>query len=100
MAYIPRKSKRKYWEKPDGENKQSWGKTYNPFYNSSVWRKTRKSYIVRNPMCVHCKREGIDKFGTVIDHIIPISKGGEKLNPTNFQTLCESHHNSKSAKEK
>lgn len=35
----------------------------------------------------------------VTDHIKPINEGGEKLNPKNFQTLCDTHHNQKSGRE-
>lgn len=34
------------------------------------------------------------------DHIIPVSMGGAELDPRNFQGLCHTCHNSKSARER
>lgn len=72
----------------------------NDFYNSWPWRKLRKRFLESNPLCVYCNKAGIVSVATVVDHIIPINKGGERLNEQNLQPLCEHHHNSKSAKEK
>ena len=35
----------------------------------------------------------------MVDHIKPISIGGDRLHQSNLQTLCNSCHNKKSAKE-
>lgn len=70
------------------------------FYNSWPWRKLRKSFLDKNPLCLHCELVGAVTKATVADHVIPINKGGERLSESNLQALCEHHHNSKSAKEK
>lgn len=70
-------------------------RTGQEFYNNRAWRKLRGWYIRNNPLCVHCKTEGIIKAGDVVDHIIEIKNGGEKLNSLNLQTLCHLHHNRK-----
>lgn len=62
----------------------------------SKWRKARKAYLRRNPLCVECMREGRLTPATVIDHIIP-HRGDERLfwNQGNWQPLCQSCHNRK-----
>lgn len=69
------------------------------FYNSRVWRKTRKRFLEQNPLCVECAEVGDVVVATVLDHIVPINRGGEKLNESNFQAMCAAHHNAKSARE-
>lgn len=69
------------------------------FYNSRAWRKARKLFLDKNPLCKHCEVNNEVVKAKVVDHIVPINKGGEKLNESNFQSLCESCHNKKSASE-
>lgn len=69
------------------------------FYNSWAWRKIRKIFLGSNPLCKHCEDKGITEIATVVDHIIAINRGGDKLNEDNFQSLCESCHNKKSSSE-
>lgn len=69
------------------------------FYNSWAWRKIRKVFINKNPLCKHCDDKGMTEVATVVDHIKPINLGGDRLNEDNFQSLCESCHNKKSANE-
>ena len=71
------------------------------FYHSKAWRMTRKFYIKANPLCEECKRQSpsIIKSAFVVDHIKPITLGGNKLDFSNLQSLCTMHHNKKSAKE-
>ena len=69
-------------------------------YGSYRWQKASALFLKRNPLCIQCKKEGIIHPSEVTDHIVPISEGGEIWNPTNWQPLCKSHHNSKSASER
>lgn len=64
------------------------------------WRKERLDYLADNPLCVECKDAGEIVAATVVDHIIP-HKGDQKLfwRRSNWQGLCEMHHNSKTARE-
>lgn len=43
--------------------------------------------------------EGCDAPATQVDHVIPLSQGGARLDPANFQALCEPHHRTKTARE-
>jgi 5-methylcytosine-specific restriction protein A len=67
------------------------------FYHSPAWKKTRKAYIQRNPICVWCEEEGVITEGAIVDHIKEIRDGGETLSFDNLQTLCLRHHNQKTA---
>ena len=62
------------------------------------WQKARKSFLKKNPLCVHCQQENIIKPATVVDHIKP-HRGDMKLfwDRDNWQPLCETHHNRKTA---
>lgn len=64
------------------------------------WRKARKSFLVSHPLCEHCKEQGVVTLATVVDHIVP-HKGNKELfwDMDNWQSLCESCHNRKTASE-
>ncbi|WP_322925339.1 HNH endonuclease [Paenibacillus campi] len=66
----------------------------------SQWRKAREGYLRKHPLCVHCRERGILKEATVVDHIIP-HKGDKELfwERDNWQPLCETCHNVKTATE-
>ncbi|AMP65638.1 HNH endonuclease [Campylobacter jejuni] len=64
------------------------------FYNSVAWRKLRNAFINKNPFCAKC-----GKFAKIIDHIVPIKQGGEKLSEENLQSLCIVCHNEKTKNE-
>lgn len=69
-------------------------------YKTSRWAKLRAVHLRENPYCVHCQNEGVTKVGRVVDHILPVRLGGDMWEPSNLQTLCDSHHNIKSNKER
>ena len=95
MPTLP-KSKRPYWIPKQKVQPYS----QETFYHSTAWRNLRKLHITQNPLCAECKRRGIVKVGYVVDHITPISKGGEALDERNLQTLCKRHHAIKTGKER
>lgn len=70
------------------------------FYNSRTWRNLRRRFLDTNPLCVVCKQYDKVNAATVADHIVPINKGGEKLNEDNLQAMCARCHNAKSARDK
>lgn len=86
-SYIPKiKSKR--------------DKTTDRFYTSKAWRTLRKWHLSNNPYCAECERNNINTLAQMVDHIEPIEQGGEKLNEDNLQSMCNSCHAKKSAKER
>lgn len=70
-------------------------KTTDPFYLSPEWRKYTRWWLSQHPLCASCKRPG-----RIVDHIKPISEGGERLDPANTQTMCSRCHNQKTGRER
>lgn len=97
MAQSPKKIQRCYVPEHKAFEREN---DNSKFYNSWPWRIAAKRYKLANPLCVECDKIGIVTPVKVVDHIIPINKGGERLDKANFQSLCESCHNKKSAGEK
>lgn len=64
------------------------------------WRKARAIYLSEHPLCVHCKDAGRVKAAVVVDHIQP-HRGDYGLfwDRSNWQALCVTHHNRKTAAE-
>lgn len=61
-----------------------------------AWVKFRKYIIsIRPPVCVWagCGHAGVDGDGTMhLDHIVPLTEGGARLDPDNVRWLCHHHH--------
>jgi 5-methylcytosine-specific restriction protein A len=96
---------KKYWEhtaqrKPLPQQKQWTSDALAKQYHTSTWRRLRKVFLVNNPICVMCETIGKFTPANVVDHIVPIRKGGEFLEWENLQSLCASCHNSKTMKER
>lgn len=74
----------------------------NNFYSSTLWRKLRESVIHRDKnICQMCEQP-IERSGkpAQVDHIKPINKGGQTIDPANLQTLCYKCHAAKTSKDK
>jgi 5-methylcytosine-specific restriction protein A len=86
-------------EANDKEYNKQRGSAYERGYDN-WWRKYRKSFLRKNPLCVECLKNNLYIPSTRVDHIIP-HKGNRKLfrDPNNHQALCESCHNRKTATE-
>ena len=69
------------------------------FYNSREWRLKRHEHLAEEPLCRECRRRGRLARATVVDHIVPIRFGGERLDDGNLQSLCASCHSRKSITE-
>lgn len=57
------------------------------FYGSKEWQRVRYIILSKNPFCIECERPA-----DVVDHITPITKGGDKLNLDNLQPMCHKCH--------
>ena len=79
--------------------KQAWNITQFK-YNSTKWIGLRDTFRDTFRLCKNCQEQGKITPMYVVDHIIPISQGGEPYDWDNLQSLCESCHNAKSAKER
>ena len=64
-------------------------------YNAE-WRRARKAFLQKHPLCVQCLKEGFITPATVVDHIIP-HRGDGKLfwDENNWQPLCKDCHDQK-----
>ena len=60
------------------------------------WHKVAKLVRASEPICRHCKKN----VAEMVDHIVPLSKGGERLALDNLQPLCNSCHRTKTIKDK
>jgi len=66
------------------------------FYSKDArWLAIRKKKLQATPTCEECKFEK----ATTVDHIKPISQGGDKYDWNNLQSMCRRCHSSKSARE-
>ena len=57
------------------------------FYQSTAWRKLRAIKLKEEPMCEECARLGRLTPAQMVDHIVPINKGGAGLDLDNLQSL-------------
>ena len=80
-------------------NKQYSNGSAGNFYSSSAWLKLRNYKRLLNPICESCESLGLIIPYHTIDHIKPISEGGEALSLDNLQTLCKQCHAIKTGKE-
>ena len=96
MPTINRKSPRAPWQK---ERKAFGGMRVDNsrFYHSREWIALRNAFRAANPLC-----KNVDECGGAthtVDHIIPISEGGARLDWNNLAPLCQSCNASKTGKQ-
>lgn len=70
------------------------------FYQSRKWRTLRALKLQKDPLCEECMRKGMLVSAQMVDHIIPINKGGAPLDLNNLQSLCNHCHAVKTARDK
>lgn len=65
-------------------------------YQTARWRRARAAFIRLNPICSWptCAART-----TVVDHIVPRSRGGSTWDRANWQGLCKPHHDEKTRRE-
>lgn len=89
----------------DFVNPWSGSRHYSPrpthkVYKDRRWEPLRKSVLDKQPLCVHCLKEGRTTLATDIDHILPIREApGLAFTLSNLQPLCSKCHGIKTAKE-
>jgi 5-methylcytosine-specific restriction protein A len=47
----------------------------------------RRRWLEAHPLCCHCEAKGRTAIAIIVDHVIPLSKGGPD-DETNLQSLC------------
>lgn len=70
------------------------------FYQSRKWRALRTLKLQKDPLCEECMRKGMLVPAQMVDHIVPINKGGAPLDLNNLQSLCNHCHAVKTARDK
>ena len=70
------------------------GRVMTRFYSTAAWQKIAKAQLA--PMCQGCDSAP----ATVVDHIVPITNGGQKRERANLQSLCRVCHQEKTNREK
>lgn len=71
----------------------------NKWRHTAAYKRLRDAFIRGNPKCVICEAEGRFTIATVVDHIEPVSEGGNAFDWGNLQSLCETCHNRKTGRE-
>lgn len=61
--------------------------TADGFYNSRTWKRMRIMHLNSEPLCRDC-----GTAAQMVDHIQPIHLGGEPLDDSNLQSLCNQCH--------
>ena len=81
--------------------KQSKNRSGDPFYSSRAWMRIRDERRRIEPLCRMCwEEEGRIEPVFAVDHIKPRRDCPElELDIDNTQSLCERHHNEKTARE-
>ena len=64
------------------------------------WRKARRRYLEKHPLCAECAKHGRYVRATDVDHIVP-HRGDPALfwDENNWQPLCHSCHSQKTRRE-
>ena len=88
-------------KKKVAENYRKYGRDERAqsFYESPAWKIARRKQLEAMPYCEECLKEGKRVKATIVDHIVPIRRGGERYASSNLQSLCWSCHSRKSVLE-
>lgn len=69
-------------------------------YSTAAWQTARKVQLKKQPLCQACQRQGRTTAASVCDHIQPVRLDGNFWDTANYQSLCRSCHQAKSASER
>lgn len=91
-------------ETKEEDKPQRWSNTDNKQYKTAGWIKFRLGYINSRIekgqiTCDGCNRLFLETKDIQLDHIRPISQGGDMFSYSNIQMLCRSCHTRKTSKE-
>ena len=64
-------------------------------YKRRLWETPRRAVLARDPICRVCE----DALSTEVDHIIPLSQGGDPYRLDGLQGLCSPCHRGKTGTE-
>jgi 5-methylcytosine-specific restriction protein A len=69
------------------------------WYQTPEWKRIRAAQLLKEPWCIECKKEGRMTVATDVDHIERHQGDKQKFFNGPFQSLCHSHHSSKTIRE-
>jgi len=93
MPWVPPTHKPSKEAKPKYQRKNALSAHQRGY--TRKWQKVRLHKLSKNPLCEHCENKGITQHAQEVDHIKPISEGGDTLDLNNLQSLCRACHNIK-----
>lgn len=68
-------------------------------YTTARWRRLRASALQLNPLCQDCRAMGLTVMADAVDHVHPISQGGDPFPPLEgLRCLCTPCHSAKTAR--
>lgn len=71
------------------------------FYSLATWRRFRRMFLRRFPVCAHCHARGITTPASQVDHVIPRAERMDlELEESNAQALCLICHTDKTNRER
>ena len=85
-THQPTKPKRRHTRPRESPHRRGYG---------AAWRKARAYQLRTEPLCRHCATIGRVEPATEVDHVVPIRRGGARLDPANLQALCKRCHSRK-----
>lgn len=69
-------------------------------YNTQAWQRLRRAKLMDKPLCEECEAGGRLVPATVVDHVVPVSKGGAPFPAIeDLTSLCQPCHSRKTAQE-
>lgn len=67
-------------------------------YVTSKWKRLRLAKLNESPVCFACEQRGHAELATTVDHLHPISQGGDPFPPlSGLLSLCARCHNEKTS---
>lgn len=86
--------------KGSGWERHNKGQTATQRGYGPEWRRLRNIVIKRDKgLCQPCRREGVFRPGSSVDHIKAKAHGGTD-DPSNLECICTDHHRAKTARER
>lgn len=76
----------------------AWGAGHSPRLGKSGWARQRENQAILERDGYRCYVPGCTRAATIVDHIAPLSQGGQDTD-TNKAGICKIHHDAKTAVE-
>lgn len=79
--------------------RSNWGRTPSRFgsvYKASEWQSIRKRVLREEPVCAIV---GCEERASEVDHVVPLSAGGDAFARDNLRALCREHHQKRSSQQ-